>query len=103
MKYLRVRETDVANVWDVRLPVIMHRQAAKSERDSIVKTLLDRLPFLALYSRIDCPADRELCWSFPTATDILSTLESLFERWLGTFLLRPQYRRISSAHRCGSD
>lgn len=32
-----------------------------------------------MYSSLDCPAERELWWSFPTATDILSTLESLYE------------------------
>jgi len=79
LKHLKVHTTDVAGVWDVTLPLLLNHQAAKRERDSIVTTILGKFPFLALYSSLDCPAERELWWSFPTATDILNTLGSLYE------------------------
>ena len=60
LKHLRVRPTDVAGVWNVSLPLVLNHQAVKSERDSMVTTLMAKLPFLALYSSADCPADREL-------------------------------------------
>ena len=79
LKHLKVHTKDVAGVWDVTLPLFLNHQEAKRERNAIVTSLMGKFPFLALYSSLDCPAERELWWSFPTSTDILSTLESLYE------------------------
>jgi hypothetical protein len=80
LKHLRIRKERLPGVWHITLPLLpWNYRAAMKERESLVESLAEKLPFLALWSSIDCPPDKELCWSHLTSTSFLKSMESLHE------------------------